>query len=146
MKNTLLLSLLLLSGTSFAAKESIYTKNAPEPIGIYSQAIKAGNTVYISGQIPLDPKTGNIVSGSFKEQARQAVANLNAVAKAAGGSLDNILKVTVYLTNLNNFSAVNDVMAETFHKPYPARAAIEIKALPKNAAIEIEAVMQVPSK
>jgi 2-iminobutanoate/2-iminopropanoate deaminase len=140
----ILLSLLALAAcnTAFAAKESVYTKNAPEPIGVYSQAIKMGNMVYISGQIPLNPKTGQIVDGTFKDQARQALANVKAVVQAAGGQLDDIVKVTVYLTDLSNFAAVNEVMLEAFHTPYPARAAIEIKALPKNATVEIEAMMQ----
>ncbi len=143
MKNLLPLLLLVSCNAAFAAKEVIYTQNAPEPIGIYSQAIKTGNTVYISGQIPIDPKTGKMIEGDFKDQVRQAIANISEIAKAAGGNVDDIVKLTVYLADLSNFAAVNDVMLESFHKPYPARAAIEIKALPKNAAVEIEAVMQI---
>ncbi len=139
----LTLFLLMPCSELLAAKESIYTKNAPAPIGVYSQAIKTGSTVYISGQIPIDPTTGNMLQGSFKNQVRLALANVNAIAKAAGGNLDDIVKVTVYLTDLNNFAAVNEAMLEVFHHPYPARAAIEIKALPKNATVEIEAVMQI---
>lgn len=147
MKKILLLLLCLVTcNISFAAKEIIYTKTAPEPIGIYSQAIKTGNTIYISGQIPIDPVTGNIVDGDFKNQTRQVITNINEIAKAAGGTLDDIVKLTVYLTDLSHFSLVNEVMLESFHSPYPARAVIEINALPKNAAIEIEAVMQLDNK
>lgn len=128
--------------SSTFAKEIIQTNDAPAPIGIYSQAIKAGNTIYISGQIPMDPKTGALVHGDFKEQVKQTFMNLEAITKAAGGTLNNIVKLTVYLTDLNNFAAVNESMEKLFQKPYPARAVIEIKALPKNAMIEIEAVMQ----
>ena len=133
---------LVTCNTTFAAKESIYTKNAPQPIGVYSQAIKTGHTIYISGQIPIDPKTGSIVEGNFKNQTRQVISNINEIAKAAGGTLDDIVKLTVYLTDLNSFALVNEVMLESFHSPYPARAVIEIKSLPKNAVVEIEAVMQ----
>jgi reactive intermediate/imine deaminase len=123
------------------SKKAIYTATAPAPIGVYSQAVQFGNTVYISGQIPLDPKTGAIVEGDFNAQVEQALANVAEVAKAAGGNLDNIVKITVYLTDLNNFSLVNEAMKKRFGQPYPARAAIEIKALPKQAVVEIEAVM-----
>ncbi|HEX4044717.1 MAG TPA: RidA family protein, partial [Gammaproteobacteria bacterium] len=144
MKKIIFLLLFLIAcNTSFAAKESIYTKAAPEPIGVYSQAIKTGNTIYISGQIPINPETGNIVEGDFKNQVRQTLSNIKEIAKAAGGNLDDIVKLSVYLTDLNNFAYVNEVMLESFHLPYPARAVIEIKALPKNATVEIEAVMQV---
>lgn len=127
---------------SFAAKESISTKNAPKPIGVYSPAIKIGSTIYISGQIPIDPTTGDIVKGDFKNQAKQAFANVKTLTMAAGGNVNDIVKLTIYLTDLNNFAYVNEVMLELFEKPYPARAVIGIKALPKNAAIEIEAIMQ----
>jgi reactive intermediate/imine deaminase len=136
------LILLLVSNASFAAKESIHTKTAPEPIGIYSQAIKTGHTIYISGQIPIDPKTGKIVEGDFKDQVNQAFTNINEITKAAGGKMDDIVKLTIYLTDLNNFAIVNEAMLELFHQPYPARAVIEIKSLPKAAPVEIEAVMQ----
>jgi reactive intermediate/imine deaminase len=126
---------------SIANKKEIYTPTAPAPIGVYSQAIQTGNMVYISGQIPLDPKTGEMVQGDFSAQVNQALMNLSEITKAAGGDVDNIVKLTVYLTDLSNFSLVNDAMKTYFHAPYPARAAIEIKALPKNAPVEIEAVM-----
>lgn len=141
-----LLLFIMISNESFAAKESIYTKNAPEPIGVYSQAIKIDSAVYISGQIPIDPSTGEMIKGSFKDQARQAFANVREITKAAGGNIDDIVKLTIYLTDLNHFSIVNEVMLELFHKPYPARAVIEIKALPKNASVEIEAVMHINSQ
>ncbi|WP_133134870.1 RidA family protein [Legionella nautarum] len=122
-------------------KESIDTKNAPAPIGTYSQAIKFGNSIYISGQIAVDPATGELVQGNFTNQIRQAFTNISEISKAAGGSIDDIVKLTIYLTELKNFAEVNEVMKEFFQQPYPARAVIEIKALPKNALVEIEAVM-----
>jgi reactive intermediate/imine deaminase len=139
---TLLLMMgLCLTANANSLKKSIYTATAPAPIGTYSQGIQLGNTVYISGQIPIDPKTGELVQGSFKDQVKQAFANLSEITKAAGGTVDDVLKLTIYLTDLNNFGAVNEVMNELFQEPYPARAVIEIKALPKNAPVEIEAVM-----
>ena len=145
MKKTILLISLLsltLSSLTFASnKKEIYTDAAPAPIGTYSQAIAVGSTVYISGQIPIDPKTGALVPGDFTASMEQAIHNLNAIAIAAGGNLDNIVKVTVYMPDLSNFATVNTVMEKYFHKPYPARAAIEIKSLPKNAPVEIEAVL-----
>jgi len=144
---TLLMVIIFSFGGAFAkesaSKSVIYTDKAPKPIGTYSQAIKIDNTVYISGQIPMDPKTGELVSGEFKTQAKQAMMNLSEIAKAAGGTLDDIVKVTVYLSDLSNFSIFNQVMAEYFQKPYPARVVVEVKALPKQAAVEIEAVMRV---
>lgn len=141
-----LASLLLMMGISFNSiaeniKESIDTKNAPAPIGTYSQAIKFGNSIYISGQIAVDPATGELVQGNFTNQIRQAFTNISEISKAAGGSIDDVVKLTIYLTELKNFAEVNEVMKEFFQQPYPARAVIEIKALPKNALVEIEAVM-----
>lgn len=124
------------------AKHAIYTELAPAPIGPFSQAIQAGNMIYISGQIPTDLKTGELVKGNFLDQFKRAVNNLSEIAKASGGSLDNIVKLTIYVTDLGNFSAINEVMKEYFHKPYPARSVIEIKSLPKNAPVEIEAIME----
>lgn len=118
--------------------------NAPpslKPLGPYSQAITVGNTTYISGQIPLDPQTNQLVSGDFKYQFQQALTNLVAVAQSAGGSLDDIVKVVIYVADLNNFAIINQVMTEQFHQPYPARVVIEVKALPKQANVEIEAIM-----
>lgn len=122
-------------------KQAIYTENAPAPIGTYSQAILNGKTVYISGQIPMDPKTGKLIQGDFYAQIRQVFNNVSEITKAAGGNLDNIIKLTIYLTDLNNFSIINEVMAEYFHEPYPARAVLGVNELPKKVGIEIEAVM-----
>ena len=122
-------------------KTIIATDRAPAAIGTYSQAVKAGDTVYISGQIPLNPQTMEMVTESFEAQAVQVFENLKAVAEAAGGSLAEFVKVTVLLSDLKYFAEVNEVMARYFSAPYPARAAFAVKALPKDADIEIEAVM-----
>ncbi|MGM0614482.1 MAG: RidA family protein [Pseudomonadota bacterium] len=122
-------------------KAVINTEKAPAAIGPYSQAIKAGNTVYMSGQIPLDPATMEIVSDDFEAQARQVFSNLQAVCEEAAGSLQDIVKLNLYLVDLGNFAIVNKVMEEFFTAPYPARAAVGVKALPKNAQVEAEAVM-----
>lgn len=122
-------------------KTVIHTDNAPAAIGSYSQAIQNGNLVFLSGQIPLDPTTMEIVEGDFEARARRVFDNLRAVAVAAGGDLDRIVKLTVYLTDLENFAAVNTVMAEYFEKPYPARAALGVAALPKGADVEAEAIL-----
>lgn len=118
----------------------INTDNAPAAIGPYSQAIKAGNTVYMSGQIPLDPKTMELVEG-FEAQTVQVFENLKAVAEAAGGSLKDLVKLNIFLTDLGNFATVNEVMSRYFQQPYPARAAIGIAALPKAAQVEMDAIM-----
>lgn len=118
----------------------INTDKAPAAIGTYSQAIKAGDTVYISGQIPLDPKSMELVEG-FEAQTVQVFENLKAVAEAAGGSFQDIVKLNIYLTDLGNFATVNEVMSRYFQLPYPARAAIGISALPKGAQVEMDAVM-----
>ena len=122
-------------------KATINTEKAPAAIGTYSQAIKVNNTVYLSGQIPLDPKTMVIVKGGIQAEIEQVFVNLAAVCEAAGGSLKNIVKLNIYLTNLNDFSAVNNIMARYFDQPYPARAAIGVSALPKNSAVEMDAIM-----
>ena len=119
----------------------INTALAPSAIGPYSQAIKVGNTVWISGQIPLDPNTMEVVSGGIVEETRQVFANLIAIAEAAGGTLDNAVKINISLTDLNNFAAVNEVMADVFSEPYPARACVQVAALPKGVQVEIEAVL-----
>lgn len=119
----------------------ISTDQAPQAIGTYSQAVKAGNTVYLSGQIPLVPATMEVVEGDFKAQAVQVFENLQAVCIAAGGDMDDVVKVNLYLTDLGDFAVVNEVMADYFSKPYPARAAVEVAALPKGVAFEAEAVM-----
>ena len=122
-------------------KAVINTEKAPAAIGPYSQAIKAGNTVYMSGQIPLDPASMEIVSDDFEAQARQVFSNLQAVCEEAAGSLQDIVKLNLYLVDLGNFAIVNKVMEEFFTAPYPARAAVGVKALPKDAQVEAEAVM-----
>lgn len=119
----------------------ITSQDAPAAIGPYSQAVRAGDTVYVSGQIPLDPATGALVEGDISVQARRAFDNLRAVAVAAGGSLDDIVRVGLYLTDLGEFAQVNAVMAEYFDAPYPARSTIEVPALPKGARFEVDAVM-----
>jgi len=120
----------------------ITTPHAPQAIGTYSQAMRAGNTVYLSGQIPLDPATGEMVAGDMEAQVRRVFENLKALAAAAGSDLDHAVRVTVYLTDLQHFALVNRVMAEHFSQPYPARAAIGVAALPKGAAVEIDAILE----
>lgn len=127
------------------AKVIINTEQAPAAIGTYSQAVKISTTVYLSGQIPLVPATMEMVSEDFRAQAVQVFDNLSAVCEAAGGALQDMVKVQIYLIDLGNFPIVNEVMAEYFSAPYPARAAIGVKALPKGAQIEIDGVMELPS-
>jgi reactive intermediate/imine deaminase len=122
-------------------KEPIHTARAPAAIGPYSQAIRAGNTVYLSGQIPLDPATMEIVKGDIRAQIRRVFDNLAAVAEASGGSLANAVRLTVYLTDLSNFPVVNEIMAEYCEKPFPARAAIGVAQLPRGAAVEIDGIL-----
>jgi reactive intermediate/imine deaminase len=119
----------------------ISTPAAPGAIGTYSQAVRAGNTVYLSGQIPLDPQTMQLVTGDIEAQVRRVFDNLQAVAQAAGGQLAHAVKVNVYLTDLAHFQTVNKVMAEYFAEPYPARAAVGVAALPRGAAVEVDAVL-----
>ena len=121
----------------------ISTAAAPAAIGPYSQAVKVGNTVWISGQIPLDPETMKVVEGGIEAETRQVFANLSAVAMAAGGSLDNSVKINISLTDLTNFRAVNAVMAEVLNEPYPARACVEVAGLPKGVQVEIEAILAI---
>ena len=123
------------------SRSIIATDAAPAAIGPYSQAVRTGNTVYFSGQIPLDAATGNMVEGDIALQARQVFVNLKAVAEAAGGSLDKIVRVGIYVTNLGHFATVNEIMSEFFEKPFPARSTIEVSALPKLADIEVDAIM-----
>ena len=123
------------------AKQVIFSENAPAAIGPYSQAVRAGNTVYLSGQIPLVPATMEIVSEDGAEQTTQVFKNLQAVCEAAGGSLKDIVKLNIYMTDLGNFATVNEVMTQFFGQPYPARAALGVRALPKDVAVEIEGVM-----
>ena len=119
----------------------ISSPDAPQAIGPYSQAVKVGSTVWLSGQIPLDPDTMTLVQGDISDQARRVFANLDAVAGAAGGSLDDAVKVNISLTRLADFDAVNAVMGEFFSEPYPARACVQVAALPKGADIEVEVIM-----
>ncbi len=123
------------------ARTSVFTDQAPKAIGPYSQAVRAGNTVYLSGQIPLDPKTGELVKGDIQQEARRAFDNLKAVASAAGEGLQQVVRVTIYLTDLGDFAKVNEVMAGYFQEPYPARATVGVAALPRGARIEVDAVM-----
>lgn len=124
-------------------KQIISTDNAPQAIGPYSQAVKVQNTVYLSGQIPLIPETMTMIEGGITEQAQQVFQNLSAVASAAGGSLDDAVKINISLTDLKDFVAVNDVMASFLSEPYPARACVQVAALPKDACIEVEAILAV---
>ncbi len=127
-------------------KEIISTENAPKAIGPYSQAVKAGNFMFISGQIPLDPKTGDLVSESIEDQAKQVLNNIKSICKAAGYSLDDIVKISIFLTDLGNFAIVNEVMKEYFAEPYPARATVEVSGLPLGVNIEIEAIVLINGK
>lgn len=127
------------------SRSTIATEHAPAAIGPYSQAIRIDSTVYFSGQIPLDPATGSLVEGDITVQTRRVFDNLDAVAKAAGGSLSDIVRIGIYVTDLANFNAVNVVMSEYFEQPYPARSTIEVSALPKAAQVEIDAVMVLAS-
>ena len=123
------------------SKEIIATTKAPQAIGSYSQAVKCGNTVYLSGQIPLVPETMELVTGDIAAQIRRVFDNLQAVAEAAGGSLQDIAKLNVFLVDLVHFPVVNEVMAEYFTQPYPARAAVGVAALPKGAQVEMDAIL-----
>ncbi|MFC3814782.1 MULTISPECIES: RidA family protein [Lysobacter] len=123
------------------SRQIIHTDKAPAAIGPYSQAVRAGDTVYLSGQIPLDPGTGLLVEGDISTQARRAFENLKAVCEAAGGSLSDVVRLGLYLTDLGNFAAVNAVMSEFFKAPYPARSTIEVSGLPRGAGFEVDAVM-----
>lgn len=123
------------------AKEIISTTAAPQAIGTYSQAVKVGNTVYLSGQIPLIPETMELIEGDMRAQITQVFDNLTAVAKAAGGSLADISKLNIFLTDLSHFPLVNEIMADYFAEPYPARAAVGVASLPKGALVEMDAIM-----
>lgn len=124
-------------------KKPIHSDNAPAAIGPYSQAIQAGNLVFLSGQIPLVPATMEVVDGDFEARARQVFENLQAVAEAAGGSLNDIVKLTIFLTDLGNFATVNSVMESFFEQPFPARAAIGVGSLPKGVDVEADAILVV---
>jgi len=122
-------------------RKPVHTDEAPGAIGTYSQAIACGKTVYLSGQIPLDPKSMTLVAGGIEEQIHQMFKNLAAVAKASGGSLAHAAKITIYMTDLSQFAKVNEIMAQYFAKPYPARATVGVAALPKGAAVEADAIL-----
>ncbi|MEO2282071.1 RidA family protein [Pseudoalteromonas pernae] len=123
----------------------ISTDEAPSAIGTYNQAVKVGTAVYLSGQIPLVPSTMEMVSEDFAEQTHQVFKNLTAVCKAAGGELQDMVKVNIFLTDLSNFATVNEIMSQYFKTPYPARAAIGVKELPKGSQVEIDGIMELPS-
>lgn len=125
-----------------AEKIIIATENAPAAIGTYSQAVKVGNTVYLSGQIPLVPSTMQIVSDDFEAQVVQVFENLTAVCTAAGGTINDIVKLNIFLTDLGHFAQVNEIMSRYFNQPYPARAAIGVKQLPKDSQVEMDGVME----
>jgi reactive intermediate/imine deaminase len=126
------------------SKSVIHTDTAPAAIGTYSQAVKSGRTVYLSGQIPLVPETMEMVSDDFEQQARQVFENVKAVCLAAGGTTAHLCKVNIFLIDLGHFAKVNEIMSEYFKQPYPARAAVGVKALPKGAQIEIDGIMELP--
>ena len=123
--------------------EIIFTEDAPRAIGTYSQAVKVGNTIYLSGQIPLIPETMELVKGDKTDQIKRVFMNLAAVAKASGGSLSNITKLNIYLTDLSDFPLINEIMPEYFSEPYPARAVVGVASLPKEATIEMDAIMMI---
>ena len=122
-------------------KEIISTENAPQAIGPYSQAVKAGGLMFISGQIPLNPETGDLVSGSIEDEANQVLQNIKSICEAAGHGMEDIVKITIFLTDLGNFATVNEVMKKHFSEPYPARATVEISGLPLGVNVEIEAIV-----
>jgi reactive intermediate/imine deaminase len=126
-------------------KSIISTDNAPSAIGTYSQAVKVNNTVYLSGQIPLIPATMAVVSEDFTEQTHQVFKNLVAVCEAAGGNINDMVKVNIFMMDLANFATVNEVMSQYFQQPYPARAAVQVSRLPKDVLIEIDGVMELPN-
>jgi reactive intermediate/imine deaminase len=124
-------------------RQIIHTNRAPLAIGTYSQAVRVGDTVYLSGQIPTDPSTGDLVTGDIRLQAQRAFTNLREIALAAGTTLDAAVRVTIYLTDLGHFAAINETMAQYFHEPYPARVTIGVAALPRGAQIEIDCILDV---
>ena len=127
------------------SRKPIHTERAPQAIGTYSQAVRAGDTVYLSGQIPLDPATKELVSGDIQAEIRRVFENLKAVAEAAGGSLSQAVKVNIYLTDLAHFAKVNEIMATYFKAPYPARSTYQVAALPRGGRIEVEAIAVLPA-
>lgn len=125
------------------SKQALHTDSAPAAIGTYSQAIRTGNLVFVSGQIPLDPATMEVIEGCFEDRARRVFENLKAIAEEAGGSLDDAVKLTIFLTDLANFATVNSVMEDYFEQPYPARAAVEVAGLPKGVDVEADAILAI---
>jgi reactive intermediate/imine deaminase len=123
------------------SREAVHSEAAPAAIGTYSQAIRANDTLYVSGQLPMDPATGELVQGEIQVHIRQVFTNLSAIAEAAGGRLNDAVKINVYLTDLGHFAAVNEIMAEYLQAPYPARAAVQVAALPRGAAVEADAII-----
>jgi reactive intermediate/imine deaminase len=126
-------------------QHAIHSDHAPKAIGTYSQAIRVDRTVYLSGQIPLEPKTGQMLSGDLAAEMRQVLENLSAVANAAGGSLANVVRFGVYLTDLNDFATLNEIMQSYLKPPYPARSTIQVAALPRGARVEIDAILVLPA-
>jgi reactive intermediate/imine deaminase len=122
-------------------KQIISTSGAPAAIGVYSQAVRVGNTIWVSGQIPLDPATQSLVTGDIEAQTRRVFENLKAIVAAAGASLDDVVKASVFLTDLSHFALINKIMAEYFREPYPARAAVGVASLPRGAQIEVECIV-----
>ena len=137
----LLSSLIFSKEINEMSKEIISTENAPQAIGPYSQAVKAGGLMFISGQIPLNPETGDLVSGSIEDEANQVLQNIKSICEAAGHGMEDIVKITIFLTDLGNFATVNEVMKKHFSEPYPARATVEISGLPLGVNVEIEAIV-----
>jgi 2-iminobutanoate/2-iminopropanoate deaminase len=124
-------------------KKPIFTSKAPAAIGPYSQAVQWGDVVFISGQIPLDPENGQLNNATFEDETNQVLDNLEAICQEAGGTLDHILKLTIYLTDLSKFDVVNSIMASRFSEPFPARATVEISKLPKEVSIEMDAILSI---
>jgi reactive intermediate/imine deaminase len=135
------LAAVFIEAVNSMSRKIIHTEQAPKAIGPYSQAVRAGNTVYLSGQIPLDPSTGELVGGDITAQTRRVFENLTAVCTAAGGSLADIVRVGIYLADLGDFAAVNAVMAEYCREPFPARSTIGVSALPRGARVEVDAIL-----
>ncbi|MFX1474884.1 MAG: RidA family protein [Promethearchaeota archaeon] len=127
-------------------KEVVYTESAPQPVGPYSQAIRAGDLVFVAGQVPFDPVAGEFVRGTIADQARQCMENIRAIVEAAGGTLSQLVKTTIFLTNIADFTVVNEVYGNYFDLAPPARSTVQVAALPKGVAIEIEAIANVPLK
>jgi reactive intermediate/imine deaminase len=121
-------------------RQAIHSDSAPKAIGPYSQAVRAGNTLYLSGQVPIDPATGELIAGNIAAQASQVFENLKAVLAAGGATFDDVVRVAIYMPDLGNFGAVNEVMKRYFSEPYPARSTIGVAALPKNAAVEVDVI------